>query len=146
MTETNKKKQDYLWRYAAACEEMDQLEEEMLKWLGKANKLTATLSDMPAGGDRLQMDDAICKYMEIMEMLNKKIAEAMAIKIEIDKYIDTIPNSRLKNVLRLRYTNGMKWEEICVKLDCSWQHVHRMHIYALEALEEIKKIDLGDCM
>lgn len=137
MTETNKKKQDYLWRYAAACEEMDQLEEEMLKWLGKANKLTATLSDMPAGGERLQMDDAVVKYLEVADGLTAKISEATAIKIDIENYINTIPNSRLKTILRLRYINNVKWEEICCKVHCSWQHVHRLHIYALEALEEI---------
>lgn len=137
MTESNKKKQDYLWRYSAACEEMEQIEEEALKWLGKANKLTATLSDMPAGGERLQMDDAVCKYLEVADNLTAKITEATAIKIEIDNYINAIPNSRLKNVLRLRYINGMKWEEICCKVNCSWQHVHRLHVYALEALKEI---------
>ena len=135
MTETNKKKQDYLWRYSAACEEMEQIEEEALRWLGKANKLTATLSDMPAGGERLQMDDAICKYLEIAEMLNKKISESMEVKAEIDKYIDTVSNSRLRNILKLRYINGMKWEEICVKLDCSWRNIHRLHVYALESLK-----------
>ena len=137
MTETNKLKQDYLWRYSAACKESEQLEEEMFKWLGKANKLTATLSDMPAGGDRLQMDDAICKYLEIAEMLNKKISESMEVKAEIDKYIDTVSNSRLRNILKLRYINGMKWEEICCKLDCSWRSVHRLHIYALESLKDL---------
>ena len=137
MTEANKKKQDYLWRYSAACEEMGQIEEEALKWLGKANKLTATLSDMPAGGERLQMDDAVVKYLEVADGLTAKISEAAAIKIDIENYINTIPNSRLKTILRLRYINNVKWEEICCKVNCSWQHVHRLHIYALEALEEI---------
>jgi len=137
MTDENKAKQDYLWRYSAACEEIEQLEDEMVMWMGKASKLTSTLSDMPTGGERMQMDDAVVKYLDIAEGLNAKIVEATVIKFDIDKYISTLPNSRLKNTLKLRYVNGMKWEEICCKLDCSWRQVHRLHIYALESLETL---------
>ena len=134
MTEENLIKQNYLRRYQWACQEIDAWQDELEIWIARATRITTTFSDMPKGGERQTMDDAIVKYLEIADNLNAKIVEAVQIKIEVEACIDAIEDGRLRAVLRLRYINLKKWEVICYKNNYSWQHIHRLHIFALEAI------------
>lgn len=53
---------------------------------------------------------------------------------EIEKVIDTLKDSRERTIMRYRYITGMTWEEICVRVNYSWQHTHRLHAGALSKL------------
>lgn len=51
---------------------------------------------------------------------------------EITDRIEQLDNEDEKDVLMYRYIKLMKWEDICVKIEHSWQHTHRIHVKALE--------------
>lgn len=53
---------------------------------------------------------------------------------EIEKVIETLEDSRERTIMRYRYITGMTWEEICVRVNYSWQHTHRLHAEALSKL------------
>lgn len=53
---------------------------------------------------------------------------------EIEKFIDSLEDSRERTVMRYRYISGLEWEEVCVKAHYSWQHTHRLHANALNKL------------
>lgn len=53
---------------------------------------------------------------------------------EIEKFIDSLKDSRERTIMRYRYISGLEWEEVCVKAHYSWQHTHRLHASALEKI------------
>lgn len=134
MTDENLIKQNYLRRYQWACQEIDAWQDELDIWIARATRITTTFSDMPKGGERQTMDDAVVKYVEIADNLNAKIVEAVQIKIEVEQCIDAITDGRLRAVLRLRYINHLKWEVICYHLSYSWKMIHILHGAALDKL------------
>lgn len=51
---------------------------------------------------------------------------------EIRDKIEQLASEDEKDVLVYRYIKLMKWEDICVKMQHSWQHIHRIHAKALK--------------
>jgi hypothetical protein len=74
------------------------------------------------------VDDDIDRQVDILVTL-KTTAEAL---------INTIADSRYKDLLRYRYINNWKWESIsdAMKIDIRW--VYRLHGYALQAYDKIR--------
>lgn len=60
---------------------------------------------------------------------NEELACRMA---DIEKALEHIPNGCGKDILRERYINGKKWNEITEIMCYSEQHVHRLHKKALD--------------
>lgn len=64
-------------------------------------------------------------------------ADLLRQQLAIEKAIDGLePTARL--LLRHRYIEGMKWEEICVAMSYSWRQAHRLHAEALRELEGVE--------
>lgn len=51
---------------------------------------------------------------------------------EIRDKIEQLASEDEKDVLIYRYIKLMKWEDICIKMKHSWQHIHRIHAKALK--------------
>ena len=51
---------------------------------------------------------------------------------EITDKIERMDNEDEKDVLMYRYIRLMKWEDIAVKMEYSWQHIHKIHARALK--------------
>ena len=63
-------------------------------------------------------------------------ADLLRQQLAIERAIDGLePTARL--LLRHRYIEGMKWEEICVAMSYSWRQAHRLHSSALRELEAV---------
>ena len=58
---------------------------------------------------------------------------------EIEKFIDSLEDSRERVIMRYRYISGLEWEEVCVKAHYSWKHTHRLHS---DALNKILDVDI----
>ena len=41
-----------------------------------------------------------------------------------------------RQVMRHRYIEGLSWEQVCVAMNYSWKHTHRIHANALDRLAE----------
>ena len=54
---------------------------------------------------------------------------------EITDKIERMDNEDEKDVLMYRYIRLMKWEDIAVKMEYSWQHLHKIHARALHILK-----------
>lgn len=65
-------------------------------------------------------------YME----LGAKLAQQ---QLAIEKAIDSLEPLQ-RTIMRHRYINGMKWEEICVAIGYEWRQTHRLHRAALAEL------------
>jgi DNA-directed RNA polymerase specialized sigma subunit len=134
----NKEKIKFLkWYLEAKHEYMQILEEfEMLK--SKIESPTISqLSDMPK--NLTVSNNKFDNYLIVMEKYTEKIKtnleNLLNIKLNIETNINNLSESRERLILRYRYIEGLKWEEICVKMNYTWQHCHRIHGYALHNLK-----------
>lgn len=128
----NDNKKEYLWGYQRAKRQLERLEEELVE-LRLDKMCPSVIQDgMPhasGGGD-------LSGYAARVDALERKILKARYKRIqmfkEIRDRIERLEDENEKDVLVYRYIKGMKWEDIAVKMEYTWQHIHRIHSNALE--------------
>ena len=94
------------------------------------------LTGMPSGhGGSDQMAAMVASHAELEEKYKQLLAELDAELLAIETAIETLdPTAR--TLLRYRYIDGLKWEEVCVRMNYSWNRTHAIHAEALKQLKE----------
>lgn len=110
-----------------------QLEEiEAALYYPKIQQLTA----VPGGGRKEgnPQEDMAIHHIELQAKYNAKLEELAAEQLVIEKAIEPLePTARM--LLRYRYIDGLKWEEVCCRMNYSWRQTHRLHGAALAQLK-----------
>ena len=94
------------------------------------------LTDMPAAPrDGNHQEDLAIYHIELQERYRAKMEELAAEQLAIEQAIESLePTARM--LMRYRYIDGLKWEDICVTMSYSWRQMHRLHGEALKKLNE----------
>mgnify|MGYP003300942052 CR=1 FL=1 len=71
-------------------------------------------------------DNRTYKYYETPRPKKKK---------KIEEVIDSLQDATQRNIMRLRYLEGYKWEKICVIMNYSWEGIHKIHRNILEKIK-----------
>ena len=108
-----------------------ELAEERAKSTSISSPIAGT-SKSSTPGDRV--GNAVTRIITAEERIQEQIDQKKALKAEIHKIIDNVPNNDEKLLLRLRYINGMTWEQIAEKMNYSRQWVLKKHKQALSRL------------
>lgn len=130
-----------LQRYRDLVREREQIEGKLEEietklYSPKAQQLTGMPFAPPKPGSTLEA--TVTEYTEDLEtlrhhytrLLDKLTTEQLA----IEQAIETLePVAR--TLMRHRYIDGRKWEEVCVLMSYSWRQVHRLHASALIELK-----------
>ena len=74
-------------------------------------------------------------HIELQERYREKLEELAAEQLAIEEAIETLDPQR-RMLLRYRYIDGLKWEEVCVQMSYSWTQTHFHHG---EALKQLRK-------
>jgi DNA-directed RNA polymerase specialized sigma subunit len=124
-----------LKNYVILKEEREQLRRQL-------DELEATLyypriqrlSDMPSVPSKENtLELMVGRHLELQSKYEAKIAEMTAEMLLIEEAIEKLdPTARM--LLRYRYIEGLKWEEVCVRINYSWMQTHRIHAHALNQL------------
>lgn len=77
------------------------------------------------------------RVVELEAEIDRNIDELVVVKTEINKGISQLTDGRYREILRLRYLQGMTFERIAVTMNYSWRHVCTLHGRALLKMEEI---------
>ena len=123
--------------YASLKEEREQLrrqldELEATLYYPKIQRLNGMPSS-PSKENTLEL--MVARHIELQERYEAKIAEMTKEMLLIEAAIDALdPTARM--LLRYRYLDGLKWEEVCVRMNYSWMQTHRIHANALNQLKE----------
>ena len=126
---------EYLSRYLVAKREIDILLDRRQQLWDMMTKVTPTLqADRVQGGQPAKTDEIIAVYRDVEDEIFTKIKSLVIIMRDIERVIDLVSNDRQRDVLKLRYINGLKWEEIAVKLMLDYRWVLRLHGKALQSL------------
>lgn len=123
--------------YANLKEEREQLrrqldELEATLYYPKIQRLNGMPSS-PSKENTLEL--MVARHVELQERYEAKLAEMTKEMLLIEEAIDALePTARM--LLRYRYLDGLKWEEVCVRMNYSWMQTHRIHANALNQLRD----------
>lgn len=133
---TSQEKKEILLQYRAAEREEKRLELEIQRWRSRAEKMTSGYGGTPSGdGDGRSLENTMAHIDDLTRQLSDQRDRLVTLRREIGMAIDSVPDARLRELLRLRYIDGMTWERIAVKLDKTYQWVCKLHG---DALSQIK--------
>lgn len=93
------------------------------------------LTDMPSAPVNGNPQEELAIYhIELQALYKAKLAELAAEQLAIEEAIERLePTSRM--LMRYRYIEGLKWEEVCIKMGYCWTQTHAHHAAALKMLE-----------
>lgn len=137
---SNEEKKEYLNGYRNACKRIINLQEQMesLREVEQSAKIQQ-LSDMPKGGNRHKdLSDLLIKLEKLQDKIDDAIIESLQVKVEIEDTLLRVRDSDEARILRFRYIDFMKWEEISVKMNYSYRQVLYIHGRALANYENEK--------
>ena len=129
---TNGEKKAILLEYRAIERRINRLIDEKAAWNAKATATTSSFSDMPrSGGGSDKIQTTVEKIIEIEEKLDHEIDALVDLRNRIETAAEKLEDGRLRDVMRYRYIDGMKWEQIAVEMHYSYMQVCRLHGKAL---------------
>lgn len=134
MTE-NEQKKEFLMSYQKEKRRVRRLEEQLEEL--RRNKMSPSVTNdgMPHGTDKKDLSDYAVKVDEIeQELVTARYNRICAFQ-EVQRRIESMEDEREKDLLTYRYLKGLKWEEVCVRMDYKWRQVHRIHAMALKNLK-----------
>lgn len=127
--------QEYKW----IKENIQNLEDRLLEIDTKLQHITNELQTdvVQTTKDSDKWTLLIQKKIDIQELINAELANGYKEMKKIEDMIAILPE-REKLLMRLRYIDNMKWEQICVEMNYEWRHIHRMHSEALIKITRLK--------
>lgn len=104
--------------------ELKKLDEKIMRLESKCQGGAIILTDMPRGGIPPDFMTELADIVRYRERLRSDILCEIA---AVEQFIADIPDSRTRLIFRLRYVDGMKWDDIAEKVDYDERHVRRLH-------------------
>ena len=132
----------YLLRARKIDEEIDGLLLTIEKTRDRLTKATQGFD-----GDGAQSSKDPHKFdglVELEDLCNRRIDELVAVKTETLRVISLIDDSRIREILKYYYVDGLTWERVCVAVHYSWKQTHRLHRRGLQETEKILAAILED--
>ena len=125
-----------LRKYKAIKAEILQLQEQLteLKSVMVAPKIPQ-LTGMPFGGSSEpdKIGNIVAKASKLQDLYYTKLEELVELQETIENAIAGL-ESQEQLLIRLYYFSNYTWEQVAVRLNYSWQHVHKLHRGILEKL------------
>ena len=128
-------KKEFLNQYRNAEREIAIKMDEIVRLREMATKVTQVLTpDKVKGGMENRREESIAKIVDMEKEIGASIDNLKKIREQVECAINAISNANQRDVLRLRYLDGMKWEQIAVKLNYDYRWVLRLHGMALHEI------------
>lgn len=134
-----------LQKYACVLEQSKDLEMRIAEVRSRMTSISSTQFDVIPGGhsNSDKIADAIAKLSDLEAKYLNMIGKLAKEEIEINNLIDAL-ELKEQQLIRLRYIDCKKWEDICYIMNYSWMHIHRLHGKILAKLEVTTK-DVTEC-
>lgn len=139
-TVEEEKAKRFLSQYYSMRKKIDMLDKDIEELEAEAESINVKMDGMPRSTNISDKTGRLATtlaeyYMNRIELRN----DLWQKRKEIVDVIEHVENVDYQELLRLRYIQNRKWENIAVELDKSWRHTHRMHRYALQEAGKILK-------
>ena len=125
----------WLWRYSNADHRIDSLLQQRQEVYDRLTKITAALDSESVSSTKDPH-----KFDELADLdvfIRQRVAQSMAIRLEITEAIDELEDWRYRDILKYRYINGFTWDQVASMINYSYIQTTRLHGSALKAIEPI---------
>jgi len=130
----NQQKKRILSQYLEIKAETKQIQEYYTEMrLSLESAQAQVLTDMPRGGGG--RTDKIGDGLARLEDYYNKHVDLVDAYLAIEKCISRLKDLTLRKLMRLRYIQGLTWEEIYKEIEYECTHTHRLHNKALDLLK-----------
>ena len=117
----------------------DQLEEiESRLYSPKGQLLTGMPSAPSHEGDTIT-ESLMDRHEQLVQMYQERLADLDEEQLAIETAIASLEDPTARRLMRYRYIDGLKWEEVCVRIRYGWSQTHELHSQALKQLKEQEK-------
>ena len=128
-------KKEFLNQYLNAEKEIGIKLDQISRLRELSTKITQTLTpDKVKSNSENRLESSVSKIVDIEREIGTSIDQLERIRLQVESVINSVPNVNQRNVLRLRYISGMKWEQIAAKLNYDYRWVLRLHGKALNKI------------
>ena len=133
-SQTRDSKKEFLQRYLANEKEITRLENELESWESRAERVTACFNNIRGGSgdDRLQY--AVDMLCELRAALYDRLVDSTELRLEIERCISQVDDSRLRLIMEYHYIDDMIWEEVADKMHLESRWLMRLHNRALDMI------------
>lgn len=129
---------EWLSRYHMAWQEATDIEQRITDLrLKYARPSAIAYSDMPKAHNNNDLSSYMAQLDKYEKLLIRKYSECIGIEVEIYQTIDKLEDDAERLVLRERYIDGKKWEEIAEDIPCAIRTVYLIHGRALGHLRPL---------
>ena len=118
---------DDLKKYTETKREIEIIEDKLEYLKEKKTSINSMIiTDMPKGtfSDNDRFGQLLVQIEELTELYKKKI----------ENVINELDDPLQRNIMRLRYLQGLSWEKICVEINYRWRQTHKYHSEALKKI------------
>ena len=132
---TPKEKKEWLLQYGRIDRNVDALIAERDMWRSRAAHMSAGTGEPVSGkarGDSLGA--AVAKIDRTERRISAEIGRMETLRTQISEAIDALPQTRERELLRLRYIQGLSLTDVAFELGYEYSYTTRLHGRALVAL------------
>ena len=124
-----------LRQYRFLVKEIAQIEDEKIR-LASGMIGAVRITDMPKGSNAVHdpMAEAAAKLADLSRLLATKLNDVISLRIEIERAINSLDEPRERLLIRLRYIEGRKWEQIALDMEYDYYWVLKLHKKALNKI------------
>lgn len=125
---------EFLQQYRTAKREAEDIELRITQLRLKYSMPSAIeYSDMPkAHSTEHDLSDYTAKMDKLTTYLIQKYSRCMGIEIDILDRLDRMAKQEERELLRYKYIDGLRWEDIADRMGYTYRHITRLHGVALQ--------------
>jgi DNA-directed RNA polymerase specialized sigma24 family protein len=128
---------EYLQQYRNAEDDINIKLDQIHQFRELATKTTQTLTEdnVQSSGSEDKVSAIVSKIVDMEREVDAEIDRLATIKHNVELTISSVPNISQRKILTLRYINGLRWEEIAVRLSYHYRWVLELHGRALQEIQ-----------
>ena len=129
---------EYLRQYRDADDAINAKLDQIHRLRELATKTTTAMSParVKSSGEPDKLAGIIARIVDMEREVDDSIDRLQDTKRQVEEAISGVRDARERKVLTLRYINGLRWEEIAVRLVYHYRWVLELHGRGLRAVEK----------
>lgn len=133
---TYNEKKRFLESYTVSVRKIKGLQRELEEWTTIATNITQKLKPIMVqnGLTNSKIEECAIKIANIEDQIVQEISKAEQNKQQIEAAVNTIKDSRRREIITLRYINGLSVAIISYELDKEYDNVYKMIRTAIKSM------------
>ena len=117
----------------------DKIEEIESRLYSPKGQLLTGMPSAPSHEGGTITESLIDRHAQLIQMYQAHLVRLDEEQLAIETAIASLTDPTARRLMRYRYLDGLKWEEICVLINYEWSRTHEIHGMALKLLKEQEK-------